>query len=85
MRRSGPATECAVVRLVLERERTLDGLERLLGSGAVAAIKALAADGVVIRHGELLWASPALSRLAELGWSFSPPDGLVTSCYNGSI
>lgn len=55
-----------VVRLVLERERTLDGLERLLGSGAVAAVKTLAADGVVIRHGELLWASPALSRLAEL-------------------
>jgi hypothetical protein len=66
MRRGEPATECAVVRLVLERERTLDGLERLLGSGAVAAVKMLAADGVVIRHGELLWASPALSRLAEL-------------------
>lgn len=27
------ATQREVVRLVLERERTLDGLERLLGSG----------------------------------------------------
>lgn len=57
----------AIVRLVLERERTLDGLERMLGSGAVAAVKTLAADGVVIRHGELPWASPGLSRLDELG------------------
>lgn len=56
-----------VVRLVLERERELDGLERLLGSGAVAAVKVLAADGVVVRLGELLWASSALSRLDELG------------------
>lgn len=61
------ATQRAVVRLVLERERTLDGLERLLGSGAVAAVKTLAADGVVVRSGELMWASPCLSRLADLG------------------
>jgi hypothetical protein len=61
------ATQRAVVRLVLERERTLDGLERLLGSEAVAAVKLLAAHGVVIRHGERLWASPCLSRLDELG------------------
>jgi hypothetical protein len=66
MRRGEPVIECVVVRLVLERERELAGLERLLGSDAVAAVKALAADGVVIRHGEHLWASPALSRLAEL-------------------
>jgi hypothetical protein len=59
-------TQREVVRLVLARERELDGLERLLGSGAVAAVKVLAADGVVIRHGEQLWASPALSRLVEL-------------------
>jgi hypothetical protein len=55
-----------VVRLVLARERELHVLERLLGPDAVAAVKTLAADRVVIRHGELLWASPALSRLAEL-------------------
>jgi hypothetical protein len=61
------ATECAVVRLVLERERELAGLERLLGFGAVAAVKKLAADGVVVRHGERLWASPCLSRLDDLG------------------
>lgn len=61
------ATQRAVVRLVLERERTLDGLERLLGSGAVAAVKVLAADGVVIRHGERLWASPCTSLLDALG------------------
>jgi hypothetical protein len=60
-------TQRQIVRLVLERERTLDGLERLLGSGAVAAVKVLAADGVVIRHGERLWASPGTSRLDELG------------------
>jgi hypothetical protein len=60
------ATQRAVVRLVLERERELAALERLLGSGAVAAVKALAADGVVVRSGELLWASSALSRLDEL-------------------
>lgn len=60
------ATQRTVVRLVLKRERELDGLERLLGSGTVAAVKVLAADGVVIRHGERLWASPCLSRLAEL-------------------
>jgi hypothetical protein len=68
MQRQGePATQCAVVRLVLERERTLDGLERLLGPDAVAAVKTLAADGVVLRHGERLWASPCLSRLEALG------------------
>ena len=67
MRSGDPAIERAVVGLVLERERTLDGLERLLGPGAVAAVKALAADGVVLRHGERLWASPCLSRLGELG------------------
>jgi len=61
------ATQRAIVRLVLERERTLEGLERLLGSGAVAAVKTLAADRVVIRHGERLWASPCLSRLDALG------------------
>ena len=61
------ATQREVVRLVLERERELVGLERLLGSGAVAAVKTLAADGVVIRHGERLWCSPAVSRLDELG------------------
>jgi hypothetical protein len=60
-------TQCAVVRLLLERERELDGLERLLGSGAVEAVKSLAADGVVVRHGERLWASPCLSRLDDLG------------------
>jgi hypothetical protein len=65
-RTGDPSTERAVVRLVLARERTLDGLERLLGPSAVAAVKALAADGVVLRHGEHLWASSALSRLAEL-------------------
>jgi hypothetical protein len=60
-------TECnarEVVRLVLERERELAVLERLLGSGA--AVKVLAADGVVVRNGELLWAYSALSRLDEL-------------------
>jgi|HubBroStandDraft_6_1064221.scaffolds.fasta_scaffold154623_5 hypothetical protein len=61
------ATQREVVRLVLERERELHGLERVLGSGAVAAVKTLAADGVVLRHGERLWASPCLSRLEDLG------------------
>jgi hypothetical protein len=60
-------TQREVVRLVLERERELTALERLLGFGAVAAVKTLAADGVVVRHGERLWASSALSRLDELG------------------
>jgi hypothetical protein len=60
-------TQRAVVLMVLDRERTLDGLERLLGSEVVAAVKTLAADGVVVRHGERLWASPCLSRLDELG------------------
>lgn len=59
-------TQREIVRLVLARERELHALERLLGSGAVAAVKTLAADGVVLRYGELLWASPALSRLADL-------------------
>lgn len=67
MRRGEPAIECAVIRLVLERERELAGLERLLGSDAVAAVKTLAADGVILRHGERLWASPCLSRLEGLG------------------
>jgi hypothetical protein len=45
----------------------LDDLERLLGFEVVAAVKTLAADGVVLRHGERLWASPCLSRLEGLG------------------
>lgn len=50
----------AIVRLVLKRGRTLACLERLLvGPRAVDAAKQLAADGVVIRHGELLWAPHA--------------------------
>jgi hypothetical protein len=61
------ATQRQVVRLVLERERELAGLERLLNSGAVVAVKLLAADGVVVRHGERLWSSPCLSRLDGLG------------------
>jgi hypothetical protein len=60
-------TQREAVRLVLERERSLDGLERLLGPAAVAAAKQLASDGVVVRHGERLWASPCLSRLEKLG------------------
>jgi hypothetical protein len=35
-------------------------------SGLSAFSARALADGVVIRHGEHLWASPALSRLAEL-------------------
>ena len=66
LRTEPSATQREVVRLVLERERELAGLERLLGSDAVAAVKVLAADGVVVRNGELLWASSALSRLDEL-------------------
>jgi hypothetical protein len=61
------ATQREVVRLVLERERELVALERLLGSGAVEAVKVLAADGVVVRSGELLWVSPGTSRLDVLG------------------
>jgi hypothetical protein len=64
---SNPETERAVVRLVLERERELTSLERLLGPDALAAVKTLAADGIVVRSGELLWASSALARLNELG------------------
>jgi hypothetical protein len=60
------ATQREVVRLVLARERELHALERLLGPDALPAVKTLAADRVVVRHGELLWASPALSRLSEL-------------------
>jgi hypothetical protein len=60
-------TQRQVVRLVLEREHSLDGLERLLGFEAVAAVKTLAADGVVVRHGERLWVSPGLARLDDLG------------------
>jgi hypothetical protein len=59
--------QCGVVRLVLARERELAGLERLLGRDAVAAVRVLAADGVVLRHGERVWASPCLSRLEDLG------------------
>jgi hypothetical protein len=66
-RTDATATQREVVRLVLERERELAGLERLLGSDAVAAVKVLASDGVIIRHGERLWASPATHRLDELG------------------
>lgn len=62
-----PATEREIVRLVLQRERELAGLERLLGAGAVPAVKALATNGVVLRHGERLWASPCLSWLEDLG------------------
>lgn len=43
-----------LVLLVLERERTPDGPELVLGSGAVAATKMLAADGIVVRQGELV-------------------------------
>jgi hypothetical protein len=67
LRTDETATQREVVRLVLERERELHGVERLLGSGAVAAVKTLAADGVAVRNGELLWASSALTRLDELG------------------
>lgn len=56
-----------VVRLVLQRERELIALERLLGPDAVAAVKTLARDGVVVRCGELLWPSPSTYRLDELG------------------
>ncbi len=65
-RTGDPATERAVVRLVLARERTLGGLERLVGPDALPAAKSLAADGVVIRHGEQVWASSALARRDEL-------------------
>lgn len=64
---SDRATQREVVRLVLERERELAALERLLGPDAVPAVKTLAADGVVVRCGELLWASSALWRLDDLG------------------
>jgi hypothetical protein len=59
-------TQRAIVRLVPGRERELHALERLLGFEAVAAVKRLAADGVVARHGDRLWASPCLSLLDEL-------------------
>jgi hypothetical protein len=64
---SDAETQRAIVRLVLERERELDALERLLGPDALAAVKTLAADGVVVRCGELVWVSSALSRLDDLG------------------
>jgi hypothetical protein len=67
MRPDEIAMQRAVVRLVLQRERELDGLERLLGSEAVSAVKSLAAEGVVLRQRELVWASPCLSRLEGLG------------------
>jgi hypothetical protein len=65
-------TQRQVVRLVLKRERELIALERLLGPDAVAAVKTLAADGIIVRCGELLWASPALWRLDDLGLIGSP-------------
>lgn len=58
-------TQREIVCLVLKRE--LAALERLLGLDALPAVKTLAADGVVVRCGELLWASSALWRLDELG------------------
>jgi hypothetical protein len=58
MRTGDLDVERAVVRLVLQRERELAGLERLLGSGAVSATKTLAADGVV----KAIWAMIALKR-----------------------
>lgn len=67
MQRSESETQREVARLVLERERELMALERLLGSDALPAVKTLAADGIVVRCGELVWASSALSRLDELG------------------
>jgi hypothetical protein len=79
--RADPETQRTVVRLVLERERELAGLERLLGPGAVAAVKVLAGDSVILRHGERLWASPCLSRLDELGLiTFSGLDGTLRPC-----
>lgn len=70
--RSDPETQREVVRLVLRRERELAGLERMLGPDAVVAVKTLAADGIVVRCGELLWASRALWRLDDLGLIGSP-------------
>jgi hypothetical protein len=61
-----------VVRLVLKRERELAALERMLGPDALPAVKTLAADGIVVRCGELLWASPGLSRLDDLGLIGTP-------------
>jgi hypothetical protein len=58
--------ERAIVLLVLDRERSLDELGRIVGPDALAAAKTLAADGAVVRHGELLWASSCVSRLDEL-------------------
>jgi hypothetical protein len=56
-----------IVLVVLDHERTHPELERIVGDGATDALKVLAADGVVIRHGERVWASPATHRLDELG------------------
>lgn len=61
-------TQRQIVRLVLERERTLEGLERLLGSGAVAA-GCSRPMAVVIRHGERLWASPGSCGWTRWVWS----------------
>jgi hypothetical protein len=52
---------------VLDHERTHAELERIIGPNTTDALKALAADGVVVRHGERVWASPAAYRLDELG------------------
>lgn len=57
----------AIVLCVLDRERTHAELERIIGPDATDALKALAADGAVIRHGERVWASPATYRLDDLG------------------
>lgn len=65
--RSNHEMQREVVCLVLKRERELVALERLLGPDALPAVKTLAADGVVVRCGELLWASSALWRLDEMG------------------
>jgi hypothetical protein len=65
--RAEPTAERAIVLQVLDRECTHAELERIVGPGATDALKALAADGVVIRHGERVWASPAVYRLDELG------------------
>lgn len=52
---------------MLDHERTHAELERIIGPNTTDALKALAADGVVVRHGERVWASPAAYRLDELG------------------
>jgi hypothetical protein len=57
----------AIVLAILDRERPLAELERIVGAGAVEAVKVLAADGAVVRHGGQVWASPCLLRLDDLG------------------